>query len=78
MIVKARFDGRVFVPEQPVDLPVGTVVEIPINPTSDAQEVPNLLTQIAEIAERYPENPDLPEDYAAQIDHYLYGTPKRP
>jgi hypothetical protein len=28
--VKARFDGRVFVPEGPVDLPVGHVVEISI------------------------------------------------
>lgn len=25
--VKARFDGRVFIPEQPVELPVGSVVE---------------------------------------------------
>ncbi len=28
--VKARFDGHVFVPEQPVNLPVGFVVELPL------------------------------------------------
>ncbi len=28
MTVKARFDGRVFIPEGPVDLPIGAVVEI--------------------------------------------------
>jgi hypothetical protein len=28
--VKARFDGRVFVPEEPVNLPVGHVVEVPL------------------------------------------------
>jgi hypothetical protein len=32
---KARFDGRVFVPEQPVELPVGTVVELTLR-ESDA------------------------------------------
>jgi hypothetical protein len=30
--VRARFDGRVFVPEEVVNLPVGHVVEIPIDP----------------------------------------------
>jgi hypothetical protein len=28
MSIKARFDGSVFVPEGPVNLPVGSVVEI--------------------------------------------------
>jgi hypothetical protein len=79
MSIKAQFDGRVFVPEGPVDLPVGSWVEIPavmVGTTSELEEPP--LSGLASIASMYPENPDWPEDGAAQHDHYLRGTPKRP
>lgn len=77
MIVKARFDGRVFVPEEPVDLPPGSVVEIPIAPADEGPGDLRPLARLAEIAEQFPANPDWPEDGAAQHDHYLYGTPKK-
>ena len=78
MIVKARFDGRVFVPEEPVDLPTGSVVEIPLatSPSEPSQE-PTLLMKLAELVNQFPSNPDWPVDGAAEHDHYLYGTPKR-
>jgi hypothetical protein len=79
--VKARFDGRVFVPEEPVDLPVGYELEIAIEapPLSNGGTTnKTALQQLAEAASKFPPNPDLPRDYAAQIDHYLRGTPKRP
>jgi len=76
--IKAQFDGRVFVPEGPVDLPVGSWVEIPAKPTDTASELEqSSLSGLASIATMYPENPDWPEDGAAQHDHYLRGTPKR-
>jgi hypothetical protein len=76
--VKVRFDGQVFIPEKPVDLPVGSELEIPIpSRPPEASPIPTL-TRLAEIAEQFPVNPDLPADLAAQHDHYLYGTPKRP
>jgi len=78
MTVKARFDGRVFVPQGPVDLPVGSVVEIP---DATVEPVPSEITPLAKlagIAQMFPEDDDLPSDLAAQHDHYLYGTPKRP
>jgi hypothetical protein len=74
--LKARFDGRVFVPEEPVDLPAGCELEISITSLPE-QARSSTLRQLAEIAEQYPPNPDLPTDLAAQHDHYLYGTPKR-
>lgn len=76
--VKARFDGRVFVPEQPVNLPVGYVLEVPIAepPAPDGHQPP--LAELAGQLEQLPENPDWPADGAAQHDHYLYGTPKEP
>lgn len=77
--VKAKFDGRVSVPEEPVDLPVGYELEIAIEaPAPNGEKKPKTaLQRLAEIASQFPANPDLPSDYAAQIDHYLYGLPKR-
>jgi hypothetical protein len=74
MIIRARVDGRVFIPEQRVDLPEGSIVEIPIAPPSE----PTPLAKLAEIADMFPEDPDYPPDGAAQHDHYFYGLPKRP
>jgi hypothetical protein len=74
-MVKARFDGRVFIPETPVELPAGSVVEIPLPPPASAQRP---LMALAEIARQFPDDPDMPTDAAAQVDHYLYGLPKRP
>lgn len=74
--VKARYDGKVFIPQTPVDLPAGCELEISIRPLPNG--APSTLAQLADIANQFPENPDLPTDLAAQHDHYLYGTPKRP
>ena len=75
--VKARFDGRVFVPEQPVDLPVGQAVEIPIPPPTTTPS-PQPLADLMKALDHLPENADWPADGATQHDHYLYGTPRKP
>ena len=76
--VKARYDGRVFVPETPVNLPVGKVVEIPLPQDKSHEPTVKPLAALVEIASEFPEDPDMPTDAAAQHDHYLYGMPKRP
>ncbi len=75
--VKARFDGRVFVPDGPVDLPVGCelVITLPAPGTGEPADHP--LVGLADLLARFPENPQWPTDGAAQHDHYLYGTPKK-
>jgi hypothetical protein len=75
--VKARFDGRVFVPQVPIELPAGSEVDLQIT-TAPALSPRRTLAELAEIARQFPVNPDLPTDLAAQHDHYLSGTPKRP
>ncbi len=76
--VKARYDGRVFIPEEPVDLPPGSVLEIPLN-NAVPPRAPDLpLGQLAQLATEFPDDPEMPTDAAAQHDHYLYGLPKRP
>jgi hypothetical protein len=75
--VKVEFDGRVFVPQTPVDLPVGTVLEIPIDwkPASPAADRP--LIDLMQALDGIPPNPDWPADGAMEHDHYLYGTPRK-
>lgn len=75
--VKARFDGRVFIPEDPVNLPIGQVLEIHFTPAPNGKE-PTALQKLAAALRQLPDDPDAPTDLAAQHDHYLYGTPKRP
>ena len=74
--VKARFDGHVFVPSEPVNLPVGCELEIPLPLSPSKKDVS--VAQLAELLEGFPENPQWPADGAAQHDHYLFGTPKKP
>ena len=89
--LKARFDGRVLVPEQPVDLPQNRVLEVTVteipaideaNGTHSASDEELLaeppLMALVKALEGLPFDPNSPTDGAAQHDHYLYGTPKRP
>jgi hypothetical protein len=74
--LRVRFDGRVLVPLDPVDLAVGPydiVIDNIAPPPSDQPP----LAKLAEIAKKFPPRADSPGDAAAQHDHYLYGTPKR-
>lgn len=80
--LKARFDGRVLVPETPVDLPQDRVLEIYIDESvalpgdGDAPETSPLL-KLAQSLEGLPYDAASPTDGAEQHDHYLYGTAKR-
>jgi hypothetical protein len=76
--VRVRFDGRVFVPEEPVNLPTGHVLEIPIAESHSSEGASHPLVDLVELLKQFPSNPDWPPDGAAQHDHYLYGTPKTP
>ena len=62
----------VFVLPPGVQLPEGTVVKVEaIAPARTGNELTRRLMNIARKVE------GLPDDLAAQHDHYLYGTPKR-
>ena len=75
--VRARFDGHVFVPEQPVHLPAGTLVDVPL-PPAPPSTAPAPLVALVQLLEKFPSNPNWAPDSAAQHDHYLYGTTKQP
>jgi hypothetical protein len=76
--IRVHFDGKVFVPDEPVDLPAGTPGEFrAARARAAAMPTTNSLVELAKLAETFPDT-DLPPDAAAQHDHYLYGQPKRP
>ncbi|MBI5397282.1 MAG: hypothetical protein HZA91_18445 [Verrucomicrobia bacterium] len=73
--IKAHFDGRVLVPEEPLNLPVNKTLNVYVE-ASEGDDAP--LKELARILSEMPDNPNTPADLAAQHDHYLHGTPKRP
>jgi hypothetical protein len=76
--MKAHFDGRVLVPEEPVDLPVGCMLEIRVSVVAPIPEPgAKPLAKLAKLAEQFPANPAALPDGAAQHDHYLYGAVKQ-
>jgi hypothetical protein len=77
--LRVRFDGKVLIPEGPVDLPINRPLNLRVEPAGQPQseEGPRVLEELLDALDQLPYDPDSPRDGAAQHDHYLYGTPKR-
>ena len=79
-VVKAHFDGKVLIPDEPVKLPVNCALELHIQPAAKGADSPangRPLLKLLKALEDLPANPDWPAGGAAQHDHYLYSLPKR-
>lgn len=76
--LRVHFDGKVLIPEQPVDLPIGRTLEVQVSEVQDASTPPAPLEKLADLVSQFPPRTPGNCDGAAQHDHYLYGTPKRP
>ncbi len=70
-IIAAHFDGKVIVPDEPVQLPVGEPLRLRVEV---AKSLPGRYADLLQFAT---DLPGAPSDLAAQHDHYLYGTPKQ-
>lgn len=70
------YEGEVFWPVEPGDLPPNTRGTVTIGDQADEQPPVSPPRSVQRILERA-RALDLPPDLAAQHDHYLYGTPKR-
>ncbi len=77
MTLKVHFDGRVLVPDEPVNLPVNCALQIQVEPVKALAKTEKPLLKLVELARKFPLSHG-PTDGAAQHDHYLYGLPKRP
>lgn len=76
--IKAHFDGKVIVPDQPVELRQGQALTVHFEP-APTQGPPTDASQhfLDWVVQNLVAKTGLPADGAAQHDHYLYGTPKR-
>ena len=74
MTVSAHFDGKVIVPDEPLDLPPNQALIVQIEPVTAGENADSALDWIAANAM---EEDSLPFDLAAEHDHYLYGRPKK-
>lgn len=76
MTVNAHFDGKVIVPDEPLDLPANQALIVQIEPVRgpDTPAEESILTWLAANAV---ESDTLPTDLADHHDHYLYGCPAK-
>lgn len=75
-ILKAHYDGKVLVPDEPVDLPQNCALEVHVRPVDRNGAAEKPLRKLLELVRALPVS-DWPADGAAEHDHYLYGSPKR-
>jgi hypothetical protein len=76
--LRAHFDGKVLQFDEPVDLPVNAPLKVDVHFAVPEASTSTPLQDLAGLLNDLPADPDWPADGAAQHDHYLYGTPKRP
>jgi predicted DNA-binding antitoxin AbrB/MazE fold protein len=81
--VDAIYDHGVFRPTEPLALPEGARVRLRVEEENGAEqgavkptegELPTLLERLKNVVGTVD---DLPEDSSTNLDHYLYGRPKR-
>jgi hypothetical protein len=61
----------------PVHVPDGTKVEITLPPAMPSEQPKGAGSFFDSIRDLIGSADGLPEDYAAEHDHYIHGTPKR-
>lgn len=69
----AVFDGEVLRPDRPTDLEPNTRYVITVRKASGRTEAGDAWDVLSDEAGSV----EGPEDWAAEHDHYLYGTPRR-
>jgi hypothetical protein len=74
---KARFDGKVLIPDEPVDLPRGQSLTVRIEAPAPASGESPQMSALKWLADHSVDDPSLPEDLSDNLDHYLYGLPKK-
>jgi predicted DNA-binding antitoxin AbrB/MazE fold protein len=76
MTIHAIYENGVFRPLEAVELPDKSEVEISVRSAKSCSDK-TTLQKLAEIAAQFPDDPTTPTDLSMNLDHYLYGMPKR-
>ncbi len=66
-----HFDGKVLIPEEPIELPIGKKILIKIEAIEEEKP------RFASLLQFAADLPDAPTDLSIQHDHYLTGSPKK-
>ncbi len=77
IVIHAHFDGKVIVPDEPVDLAIDRALVVRIESPAESAR-PADESALSWLAQNAVEDADAPNDLSHQHDHYLYGTPKKP
>ena len=72
MTVSAHFDGKVIVPDEPLDLPPNQALIVQIERVG-GEAVPSDESALTWLAANAVDSEALPIDLADRHDHYLYG-----
>lgn len=76
--IKGHFDGKVFVPDEPVELPRGQAVILHVQTTPEPAPEPADGQHVLDwIVQNLVTKTGMPADGSYQHDHYIYGSPKR-
>lgn len=70
--IAAHFDGKVIVPDEPLQLRAGQPLRVQFETVLEAPAAP-----FADLLQFAADLPEAPSDLAAQHDHYLYGSPRQ-
>lgn len=74
----AHFDGRSILPDEPVCLPTDKPLQVTVEEVEAVSEAAPLgLAGLFDAIEAECGLAEGPEDWAAEMDHYVYGSPKR-
>ena len=74
--INAHYDGRVIIPDEPINLPPNQALVVRIE-TKDVDQSLARESALAWLAANASDSADVPSDLSHQHDHYLYGAPKR-
>jgi hypothetical protein len=75
VVIRGHFDGKVIVPDEPINLPDGQALIMHLDPVDSGIE-PEPKPFFGHADQFLVDDPNLPEDLGKQLDHYLYGSPK--
>ena len=76
LTIRCHFDGKVLIPEEPIELPEGEPLVAHVERSAKPETRPQ--SSLQWLFDHAVDDPSAPEDLTYQHDHYLYGLPKKP
>lgn len=75
--IRGHFDGKVFVPDGPVDVPRDRPLILHVEVFNGHETGAAVGDDLFAMLDRHAGSIDAPADWSIEHDHFLYGTAKR-